>query len=79
MKEYKVEKRLKWECPEDGGVPLLTMPNLPKPMHGLNPRTIMGDAAWTRARKKAYYDAGYRSEISGVLSAGPGELHAHEA
>lgn len=76
--KYPVEKKLKWICPEGGGAPLLTMPNLPKPMHGLNPRTIMGDAAWNRARKRAYYLANYKSEISGVLCSEPGSLHAHE-
>ncbi len=77
--KYPVERRLKWECPEDGGAALLTMPNLPKPVHGLNPRTIMGDSAWEKARKRAYYTAGYRSEISRELCANPGGLHAHEA
>lgn len=78
IKKYKVESRLKWVCPDGGGAPLLTMPNIPKPLHGVAPRAIMGDAVWNRVRKKAYYDAGYKSEISGVLSAGPGGLHAHE-
>ena len=43
-----------------------------------NPRTIMGEVAWTKARKRAYYNAGYKSEISGIISATPGSLHAHE-
>lgn len=77
-KKYPIEKRLKWECPEEGGAPLLTMPNIPKPLHAVAPRAIMGEQAWTKVRKRAYYDAGYRSEISRVLSAGPGGLHAHE-
>ena len=78
MEKYKVAKKLKWVCPKDGGAPLLTMPNIPKPLHAVNPRLIMGDAAWNKARKKAYFDAGYRSEISGKLCAEPGSLHAHE-
>ena len=77
-KKYPIELKLKWTAPKEGGAPLLTMPNIPKPLHGVNPRTIMGDQAWTKARKKAYYDAGYKSEISGILSARPGSLHAHE-
>lgn len=76
--DYVVKKKLKWSCPKTGGAPLLTMPNIPKPMHGLAPRIIMGEAAWTKVRKKAYFDAGYRSEISGKLCAEPGSLHAHE-
>ena len=78
MSKATIERRLKWECPEEGGAPLLTMPNIPKPLHAVNPRLIMGETAWTKVRKKAYYDAGYRSEISGILSASPGGLHAHE-
>lgn len=54
------------------------MPNIPKPLHRVNPRIIMGEYAWTKARKKAYFDAKYRSEISGELCATPGSLHAHE-
>lgn len=77
-KKYPIERRLKWTCPEGGGAPLLTMPNIPKPLHRVNPRLIMGEAAWNKARKKAYFDAGYKSEISGTLCAEPGSLHAHE-
>lgn len=76
--KYVVKKKLRWSCPKTGGAPLLTMPNIPKPLHAVNPRLIMGDAAWAKVRKKAYYDAGYRSEISGILRAEPGGLHAHE-
>lgn len=75
----KIEKRTRWECPEEGGVPLLTMPNIPKPLHNRAPRTILGQATWDKMRKRAYYLAGYKSEISGELSAGPGGIHAHEA
>lgn len=78
LDKYPIEFRLKWTAPEEGGAPLLTMPNIPKPLHGVNPRTIMGEAAWTKARKAAYYKAGYKSEISGMLCAEPGSLHAHE-
>lgn len=79
FKEYPVEERLKWMCPEGGGAPLLTMPNIPKPLHGCSPRSYMGNVAWNKARKTAYYKAGYKSEISGILCAEPGSLHAHEA
>lgn len=78
LDKYPVERKLKWTAPEGGGAPLLTMPNIPKPLHGVNPRLIMGEAEWTKTRKKAYFDAGYKSEISGILCAEPGSLHAHE-
>lgn len=80
-KDFEVELRTKWECPEEGGAPLLTMPNIPKPLQGpgCQPRTILGAKAWDLMRKRAYYSAGYKSEISGDDGSTPGGLHAHEA
>lgn len=54
-----------WECPKDTGVALLTMPNVPRPLHGLPPRVIMGKTAWDFVRKNCYYRAGYKCEICG--------------
>ena len=78
MLKLEVEKRTKWECPEDGGVALLTMPNLPKPMHTVAPRNIIGPTAWDKMRRLCYYKAGYKSEISGEDGSTPGSLHGHE-
>ena len=72
-----IERREKWECPAGTGVPLITMPNVPRPLHGLPPRKIMGDTMWTRVRKRCYFDAGYKCEICGV-DPPKGQLHAHE-
>lgn len=68
-----------WECPEDNGPAILTMPNVPHALHGhgLQPRTILGRTTWDHMRKKCYYDAGYKSEVSGVEPP-KGQLHAHE-
>lgn len=67
MKEdFDIIKVEHWDCPDGTGVPLLTMPNVPLPLHGLPPRIIMGNSAWNVVRKKCYYDAGYHCEICGV-------------
>lgn len=33
---------------------LLTHPNIPKPVHGVNPRTLKGKAWWDETRREAY-------------------------
>lgn len=78
-KKYPIELRTKWECPTDGGAPLLTMPNLPKPLHTVCPRNIVGGPTWEKMRKRGYYTANYKSEISGEDGSTPGALHFHEA
>lgn len=74
-----VEKVTKWVCPEGTGIPLITMPNVPRPLHGtgMQPRTIYGETVWNYMRKKAYFDADYKCEICGC-SPEKGQLHAHE-
>lgn len=72
----------KWTAPLGGGAPLLTMPNVPLPMHKLPPREIMGQTAWDKVRKQCYEDASDICEISGVkLGNGRNGTilhHAHE-
>lgn len=70
-------KVAKWECPTETGIPLITMPNIPKPLHGLPPRKIMGTTKWDAMRKRCYFDADYKCEICGC-SPSKGNLHAHE-
>ena len=74
----KIEIREKWECPTETGVPLITMPNVPRPLHGLPPRKIMGDSTWNHVRKRCYFDAGYKCEICGV-DPPKGQLHCLES
>lgn len=84
MKTTTIKEQTKWVPPEGGGAPLLTMPNIPKPLHGLAPRTVMGDYEWGKVRKQCYADAHDLCEICGMVLSGkrgPGlVLHeAHEA
>lgn len=76
---FETEEVDKWECPSETGIPLITMPNIPKPLHGpgCQPRTIYGRTAWDVLRKKTYFDADYKCEICGC-EPGKGKLHAHE-
>lgn len=72
-----IQRVTKWECPSETGIPLITMPNIPKPLHALPPRNIMGRTAWDKARKLCYFKADYKCEICGCEPS-KGNLHAHE-
>lgn len=56
----------KWVAPEEGGAPILTMPNVPHPLHNRAPRTIVGTSTWNHMRNRCYYEAGYKCEACGA-------------
>lgn len=76
--ENNIEKRTRWDCPDKADARILAGPNLAKPLHSLNPRTIMGGPAWDRMRKRVYYLAKYKCEICGADCSEPGSMDAHE-
>lgn len=56
----------KWVAPEEGGAPIITMPNVPHPLHTLAPRTILGAQTWNHMRNRCYYEANYTCEACGA-------------
>ena len=80
MEPFDIKKVTKWQCPDGAGIPLITMPNVPRPLHGqgMQPRTIFGKTTWDFMRKRAYYNAGYKCEICG-REPKKGDLHCLEA
>ena len=60
---------------------LLTHPTIPRPLHGLNPRTLRGDAWWREQRQRAYAVNDNRCWVCGVPAAQAKyrqSLEAHE-
>lgn len=60
---------------------ILTHPNVPKPLHGVNPRTVLGQKWWDEKRREAYAKMEQRCWACGVhrTSARLHRLEAHEA
>lgn len=79
MDKYDVEFVTKWSPPEDGDLrALIAMPNIPKPCHGLAPRTLLGAQTWNHMRRRAYAMANDTCEICGERPENLRRRHGHE-
>ena len=74
---FLVEKKTEWIVPEENDARVLTMPNIPKPLHTVAPRNYMGQVEWNKKRRRCYYEANYTDEIMGT-DLGKGKCQAHE-
>lgn len=45
---------------------LLTMPNIPMPLHGVNPRTVLGGSWWKKEREEAIKSTNSHCEACGL-------------
>ncbi len=60
---------------------VLLLPQIPKPLHGLAPRVILGNTWWNKIRQEAYRSTNYHCVSCGVhktATKGPRWLEAHE-
>jgi len=74
---FLVEKKTEWLAPEENDARILTMPNIPRPLHTVAPRNYMGQVEWDKKRRRCYYDANYTDEIMGT-DLDKGKCQAHE-
>ena len=54
---------------------ILLCPNIPKPLHGLNPRTLLGQKWWDVTRRRAYAERDHSCWACGAINT---RLEAHE-
>ena len=77
--EFDIKYITKWTPPTDDDLrPLIAMPNIPKPLHGVAPRTLLGASTWNHMRKKAYALANDTCEICGNKPENLRQRHGHE-
>lgn len=78
-KKYDIKLITKWEPPEGDDLrPLIAMPNLPKPLHNVNPRLLLGKRTWDFMRKACYHAANDTCEICGERPEVLRRRHGHE-
>ena len=79
---YDVEERDEWIAPDiddpDFGAKLMTMPNIPLPLHHVNPRNIMGQSKWDVIRRMCYRRADDTCEVCGAHPEDKRKRQAHE-
>ena len=59
--------------------PLIAMPNIPRPLHTVAPRTVLGATVWNKMRRACYEKADNTCEICGEKPEDLRKRHAHEA
>ena len=79
MSKYDVKLVDGWLPPKGEDLrPLVAMPNIPRPLHGVNPRTLLGTPTWNRMRKHCYAQANDTCEICGTKPENLRHRHGHE-
>lgn len=79
LKEFDVKYVTEWKPPEGDDLrPLIAMPNIPKPLHGVAPRTVLDRRTWDHMRKFAYTKANDTCEICGYKPDNLRQRHGHE-
>lgn len=77
--KYDIKLITKWRPPKYSDArTLIAMPNIPKPTHALNPRTLLGATEWDYMRKACYADANDTCEICGAKPENLRNRHGHE-
>lgn len=78
LEDHNVEIVDHWDAPWENDARLIGMVNIPRALHLVNPRNLLGKNTWDHMRRRCYAIANDTCEICGTKPDDKKRRHAHE-